>query len=634
MALLNARPKQFRYVWEWRLAATPSALWPLVSDTNRFNRDAGVPFVQERAGDTPGTRRLRLRRYGVLIEWDEEPFEWVKPHRFGVLRRYTSGPVQEMRTFAQIIPAGDAHSLLRYEVTATPRNAVGFAAIPLEIGLVSARRFRAVCERYAEQARLAETRAPPQSAQPPVDMLPKAASLVPGGRERLARVRAALGASFDADLVERLIDVVVRGEATAVARIRPYCLADAWSVRRRAVLDLCLHATRAGLLDLQWDVLCPFCRGAKQSNESLRGVTQPVHCDACNIDFYANFEQQVELTFRPNEAIRTIEVFPFCVGGPQLTPHIVAQQIVPAREARTIELELETGRYRVRSPGLPGGQLFQVSADGAAPVYLSASPEGWNGIEPNVAPRNECVLTNVTDERRLMIIERLAWSDQALTAAEVIALQEFRDLFSAEALRPGEAINVGNMAILFTDLLDSTRLYRQIGDASAFGRVMNHFDVLRDAMREEEGALVKTIGDSVMAVFRRPAAAIRTVLRAQQLLGALPEGVRPPNLKAGIHFGPCIAVTLNDRLDYFGSTVNIAARLGAHCGGGQIVVSDVVASDPEVRSLLNRPGFSSAEFDARLKGFDDAPVCLVRISPPILISDPGPAPVAVPVQKG
>ncbi len=58
--------------------------------------------------------------------------------------------------------------------------------------------------------------------------------------------------------------------------------------------------------------------------------------------------------------------------------------------------------------------------------------------------------------------------------------------------------------MLFTDLKSSTQLYREIGDATAFGRVMNHFDVVKKLIAEEDGALVKTIGDAVMAVFRRP----------------------------------------------------------------------------------------------------------------------------------
>ena len=197
-------------------------------------------------------------------------------------------------------------------------------------------------------------------------------------------------------------------------------------------------------------------------------------------------------------------------------------------------------------------------------------------------------MNNATAAEQLLILERLAWSDQSATAAEVTALQIFRDLFSNEALRPGEQISVGTLTILFTDLRHSTQLYREIGDATAFGRVMNHFDVLKKVIAEEDGALVKTIGDAVMAVFRRPDAAVKAMLRAQQMLASPPEGTAPLTLKAGVHTGPCIAVTLNDRLDYFGSTVNLAARLEGLSTGNDVIISNALYNDPEVRESGKR----------------------------------------------
>ncbi|HEX8293002.1 MAG TPA: adenylate/guanylate cyclase domain-containing protein, partial [Pyrinomonadaceae bacterium] len=191
----------------------------------------------------------------------------------------------------------------------------------------------------------------------------------------------------------------------------------------------------------------------------------------------------------------------------------------------------------------------------------------------------------------------------------------FRDLFAAEALRPGDRINVGQMAILFTDLRNSTRLYREIGDAVAFGAVMNHFDVLREEIAAEGGSVVKTLGDAVMAVFPRPAPALRAIISAQAALASPPEGVRPLALKAGLHAGPCIAVTLNGRLDYFGSNVNIAARLEPLSNGGDCVITADVRRDPEVADLLEDPagGLAAERSEAVLKGFDDESFELWRV---------------------
>src|SRR5438132_13428875 len=107
--------REFHYRWQFDLESSPEQLWPLLADTNRFNRDTGVPSV-ETVGQGKGfARRLRLSTFGIPIEWEEQPFEWVRPQRFGVVRRYTKGPIAELRVLAQLIPRVQTNS--RTEVT-------------------------------------------------------------------------------------------------------------------------------------------------------------------------------------------------------------------------------------------------------------------------------------------------------------------------------------------------------------------------------------------------------------------------------------------------------------------------------------------------------------------------------------
>jgi class 3 adenylate cyclase len=611
------RYPMFHFRWKWTIPADPMSLWPLVADTNHFNRDTGVPAVERLDADLDNARqRLRLYRFGVPVEWEEEPFEWVRPFRFGVMRRYTKGPVASMRVLAELEPRHRGSTRLVYRVWARPRTALGLIAIPVQIGLLSARRFDAAFRRYGQ---IASRVLPPQAATTPNH-------LAPGARRHLLRLGDDLTARGAApDLVARLIETIERGDDVALARMRPYALADAWGRPRRAVLELCLLATRAGLLELSWNVLCPLCRGAKESSASLNDIPSRVHCSVCHIDVAVNFDRFVEVTFHPSPRVRPSEVGEFCVGGPQLTPHIVAQQLLPAGATRTLTLPLEEGRYRLRTLALPGGQPIAVAADGAPSAVVRAAPDGWPHEELRLSPRPVLHYENATDGEQLFVLERMAWSDQATTAAEVTALQSFRDLFASEALRPGQEISVGGLAVLFTDLRDSTRLYRHIGDAPAFGLVMDHFDVLREAIAAEDGAIVKTIGDAVMAVFRQPVATVRATLRAQRRLANPPEGTRPLLLKAGIHYGPCIAVTLNDRLDYFGSTINIAARLASRSSGTDVVLSSDVRHDPDVDALLAGSGSSLTveSLEATLKGLDDEPVTVWHVTPATPLDAPG-----------
>jgi class 3 adenylate cyclase len=601
--------REFHYRWEFDLKSSPEQIWPLVSDTNRFNRDTGAPSV-EAVGETQGNarRHLRLTTFGIPIEWEEQPFEWVRPERFGVVRLYSKGPVAELRVLATLTPRSDAAGTkLVYEVSAKPNNFLGLLAIPIQVGIISKRKFARTFRDYDHLATRAAASAVVRSSE---------VEFTPGGQARLMELgRRLTENSCDPEQVKLLIEHIANGNDFALARIRPYELARRWNKPRRDILELCFQATRVGMLDLQWNLICPMCRGG-EAKGSLEQLSQNVHCDGCNIDFDVNFEQSVELTFHPNASIRKVEVDTFCVGGPQVTPHIVAQQLLPADSQRSISIKLEEGRYRLRTTSIPGWQHLRANDRGPCGVSLRAQSDGWSSEEIEISRTCDLRLENATPGEQLFILERTEWTDDAATAAEVTAVQMFRDLFAREALRPGEQISVGTLTVLFTDLKDSTRLYREIGDATAFGRVMNHFDVLKKAIAEQDGALVKTIGDAVMAVFRRPANALRAMLEAQEQLANPPGGMLPLTLKAGIHTGPCIAVTLNDRLDYFGSTVNLAARLEGQSTGGDVVISTPVYLDPEVRELLQEcpAGLNATRFTIPLKGFDDEQFELWRVA--------------------
>ncbi len=602
------RYPEFHYRWEWWLRSTPEQLWPFVADTNRFNRDTGLPAVHHTESETRENARqsLQFSRLGVQVEWEEEPFEWVRPYRFGVHRRYRAGPVASVRVLVELTPQPEGGTRLLYQTWVRASNLLGMLTVPVLMRFSNHRTFDAAFHRYDELAMTAS----------PVPEQPWKVHLAPGGRARLAALQRKLSEQTgEPELVARLVDTIEKRDDFGMARLRPYALADAWGVSRRKVLEICLQATRAGLFDLRWDLLCPLCRGAKESASTLAEMKQQVHCEVCNIDFSANFDRSVELTFRASPAIRRVEDRSFCVGGPQVTPHIVAQQLLPAGGRCSVALPLEAGRYRLRTLQLTGGQFLVAETDGAKEATLTATEGGWPQGELGVAQEPTLHFENATDAEQLFILERTAWNDQAATAAEVTSLQVFRDLFSNELLRPGEQISVGNLTILFTDLRGSTSFYREIGDAPAFGRVLDHFEVLREAIAEEDGALVKTIGDAVMAVFRRPISALRAILNAQQRLASPPDSAPPFYLKAGMHQGPCIAVTMNNRLDYFGSVVNMAARLERLSSGEDVIVSEAIRHDPEVGDLLSasESQLVAKRFEAQLKGFDEEQFCLWRV---------------------
>jgi adenylate cyclase len=191
------------------------------------------------------------------------------------------------------------------------------------------------------------------------------------------------------------------------------------------------------------------------------------------------------------------------------------------------------------------------------------------------------------------------------SAAVVSSIQEFRDLFSSEMLSLDETFSIESLGFLFTDIKGSTELYERLGDASAFALVKEHFRIMERIVKANNGAVVKTIGDAVMAVFVDPRDTLHSAVEMIEAFDDLETAQRLKNaiiIKVGVHYGPCIAVTSNDRLDYFGTTVNIAARVQALSDGRNIMASKALFGESGALEYLSGRHWSSDSFVTSLKG--------------------------------
>lgn len=189
----------------------------------------------------------------------------------------------------------------------------------------------------------------------------------------------------------------------------------------------------------------------------------------------------------------------------------------------------------------------------------------------------------------------------------LLALPEFQKLFPREKLLPDESLEVARIALVFTDLAGSTALYASRGDPRAFHLVRQHFHALFAAADWHGGAVVKNIGDAVMAVFQKPVDALAAGLAMQAAVAELNHRLRLESaeqliLKVGVHSGPCLNVTLNERLDYFGTTVNVAARVQGLAHGRDVVFTEAIYEDDAARALL--PNGPAECWRTTLKGID------------------------------
>ena len=391
-------------------------------------------------------------------------------------------------------------------------------------------------------------------------------------------------------------------------------LAKLWSAPPDHAVELFLAAARKGLVAMGWELLCPRCRGAKSRVSRLQDLPKGAHCSSCNIDYERNFSRNVELTFHPAPWIRPLSDGEMCMLGQGSARHIKFQGEVAARSARTFELSLAPGPYRFRTVEAGAEADRDIGADGVIPTLVA---RGHDILLEEASGRDELAIRNESDKPLVFVVEDRNWASDALTGERVIAMPAFRRLCPEQLLRPGDTAEIGWIAVMFTDLKGSTQLYDALGDAPAYNLVRDHFSFLSDRVQRNHGFVVKTVGDAVMAAFSRPDHAVRAALAIQDDVASFNAArgggasATPIVLKLGLHAGPCIAVTTGDALDYFGATVNIAARLEHQCRGGEVIASEAVAKDAETAAAL--ADRTLIEETATLRGVS-APVRYVRIT--------------------
>lgn len=472
--------------------------------------------------------------------------------------------------------------------------------------------------------------------------------------ERLAALEAAR--AWSPRVVSKLESHIRSADDLALFRINPIRFAAEKNIAESEAVDLFLHGTILGLFEMDWLLLCPACSCVVESFGSLKGVRSQFHCAMCRTDLEAALDDYIAVTFTISPQIRHIAfhrpedlsiqdfIFSYKLTDegllPDGTPFVrtlkawtLAMSHLPPGAKTRLEVEAGDGLLHAWSPDSDAGFDFRVAGEPALspqPIrirYLGSRCEPAVGVLApgqvsfeieNATGQPGLISISAIPAEALPILEipRLDFVSY-LSGSRLLATQTFRDLFRSEAIRAVEGISVRDITLLFTDLKGSTDLYDRIGDLNALSLVQQHFERLRQVTVRHGGAIIKTIGDAMMAAFVEPADAVRaalTMLREMEAFNRhLPN--REVILKIGIHRGAAIAVTLNESLDYFGQTVNIAARVQSLSDAKQICLTSEVLTAPGVESIL--APYAIEQETAQLKGVhQEMPVFRVTAARP------------------
>jgi class 3 adenylate cyclase len=443
-----------------------------------------------------------------------------------------------------------------------------------------------------------------------------------------------------ADAIARLID---EGEDHELNRINVLDFSARTGLDEEQVISGFLHASRLGLFDLTWNVLCPGCGGVLDAHSTLKSLRHDdYHCGLCACGYEASVDEQVEVAFTVSPRIRRIaahdpnslpvwEYFKqvFWSSGvdlnkesfASLTDEVTLDTLeLPPHEKAVMSLQLPGEFIIVFEPVTHAAQFIDVQGEPTKErqqlslVYNKTPTPTGGTITLRPGPLR-LSLDNQTDVRVLPSVfiaadalhHLIGKRKPFLTAKRMLTNQTFRDVFKADNLNIDQRLKITSLTFLFTDLKGSTALYERVGDLVAFDLVRAHFHALLEIISSEKGAVVKTIGDAVMATFIRPEHAIVAGLRMRAAMDALnaQRGTNDLVIKIGIHEGPCLAVMLNERQDYFGQTVNIAARVQGLSTSQAIHITGSVNDAPAVAAILDKEAIIPIQKQAALRGIAD-----------------------------
>jgi class 3 adenylate cyclase len=448
--------------------------------------------------------------------------------------------------------------------------------------------------------------------------------------EKLAALEAAR--AWSPRVISKLETVIRTSDDDTLFRINPIRYAADKGLSQDEGIDLFLHGTKIGLFEMEWHLVCPYCGHIYESFRQLNEMHNHFTCNLCSAQHEVSLDDFIQVAFTISPQIRVIR-FHDPAGLPVedlFLRYYQSQGVVPGEEQsltdvlpvlskmmdylepgerRRVDMELWSGVLQVMSANNHGRlSVFvrdDLESDGNA-VFLRLAEGRAHAVDPTqttqtnvrtelAAGRATVELENISPDRTPVWLLHLPGKmsppilqfEPFLSGKQLLTTQTFRELFRTEVIRSDEGIGVKDITFLFTDLKGSTALYDQIGDPKAFYLVRQHFDTLSRVIAENHGAVVKTIGDAVMATFTTPSDATRAAVAMLEDIATFNRGISQDLiLKIGIHRGHSIVVTLNDRLDYFGQTVNIAARVQALADADEIYISEDAFKYPGVADVI------------------------------------------------
>ena len=436
---------------------------------------------------------------------------------------------------------------------------------------------------------------------------------------------------ISSERVQRFLETIRSLDDWDLYRINPIAFSHSHGFEEKDAVDLFVESAKAGIFDFTWSKICPFCGGMEHSFDSMNEMQQISHCTVCNVDIPEELDSQVEVSFTINPDIKKLELSEFD-SFDNYRKTFFSRNFIPSDalsdyskrnfrgfisflpgEEKEIALEGKDGElFRLINVALHSAALIHFRSDaeeheriqildgGFAPEEISVRPGSSviRVINKRNSPISVSILKTEFEELHGILKEHTSGFHPFLTGKMLLNTQTFRDHFRIQSLIPDLKLKISSLTILFTDLKGSTELYDKTGDVFAYSLIQEHFRILSDSVRKHSGAIIKTMGDAIMATFSLASSGMSAAMEMMEKMEEFNKKQElngyDLGLKIGLHEGSALVVNADERLDYFGQTVNIAARVQNLAGSGEIVMTSPVYEYPGVQRLMASGGYRKA----------------------------------------
>ena len=550
----KAKFNYFKGSFSFHIEADIKTLFGVLSNTSSVNKYLGFAPREEREVD--GKVLVSTRFLGMDQEWVENPWRWSSGRYIISERDHLKGPYTKELVIVHIEPSATGFNVhFQYE------SDIKYFWLKKLIDFTFAgfgKNYEKAIRELCENSSL------------------KTVRTITDLERRGIHTLENLG--VDRSIAEKMSQLLYASDDDEVFKIRLPELALKWVIELDRLIEPFLIASKNDLLEICWDVLCPHCKGSRTRALNLNDLIYDNKCDPCEYTFSLDDIDSIDVTFKLHPKIREVKEISFCAAEPHKKQHIIFQDKIESGSEVTIfhSEDGDLGLFRCRVLGQKQEALFKQSIGRQEPSEVTWDCESNLIFEDCSREINLKIINNAKDTI-IVIFEKVLPPQFYLSPLKIFNSDFFKTQYQDQKIARGVQLKLPVQVILFTDVVDSTKLYQKLGDAEAFRQIQNHFEIISSLLKKHDGIQIKSIGDAVMATFGTIEGVFKAAKEMCEKINADEKIIF--KIRLSVHKGSVIAVNYNTGIDYFGNNVNLSAKLQAIANADEISMSEEIFED-------------------------------------------------------